>query len=253
MLDNLKGVHFDKPSLQFKLGDRVIINLGGPRSEITDDARRVLDRFQQLLDYHNLNRSQLLKLVPPDWGWTLGTLAEPDSTLMALTPDRLAWIANLFGIEQRWLEGADGRIAYWPNGYKNPDRTTERLSDMNWLGDDLRMTILSDRYQSGTDGSLNHYVVIFSYPLAEWDNGETTIYRHLCHEGSVMSWSHKPCQIDTMSIAHWFHTKANPHGWIPIVPVKYKDIEAIAHGQALPGPLIPWGLGGYDQFQDRLL
>lgn len=252
MLDHLKGIHIDKPSLLHKLADKFVFNFGGPRSELADDARLVLDRFQLLLDGHKLNRAQLLKLAPAEWGWSLGTLADPESTLAALTAERLAWLADLFGVEQRWLDGGDGPAAFWPNGYKNPEQLAQQLTDMNWLGDDLRMTILSERYVHGSNGPLNHYAIVFSYPIAEWDNGETTIYRHLCHDGSVMWWDHQPCRVDTLSIARWYHTKAHRHGWIPIVPAKRKDIEAISRGRLLPGPFIPWGLGGYDQFQDRI-
>lgn len=239
----------------------IVFNRG---RKLPPETQLALDRFQQLLDGHQLNRHQLLKMVPYEWKWTLATLSDETQLIAALGPETLTWFSKTFGVREEWLAGdlattqlepgmrREPRIYDWPMGYKQPQAFVSRLSEMGWLNDKLRMTILAADYRTDSNGSLGKFIIVFSFPLAEWNNGETVIYRHLVFE-TLMKWEHLPCRFDAKALALWFHRTIRRYGPVPIVPATYDQVASISAGSAFPGPLIPWGFGGFDRLEDRVL
>jgi hypothetical protein len=113
------------------------------------------------------------------------------------------------------------------------------------------MTILASDYRSRSS-DLNQFVIVFSQPVASFRGGETEILRHIVFD-TLLDWSHPPCRWDAMALARWFHRVANPHSWVPIVPLPYNAIDAIAKCMAFPGPHVPQSIGTYDHFEDWVL
>lgn len=183
-LVNIEG----KASLIGSITNHIQLIFGGGGSKLPKDAKLLIQRFQQLLTGHKLNRAQLLRLVPKDWNWNLGSVSDDQSLLQSLTVERIAWLAAQFGVREEWLAGNGDDIYLWPRGYKRPQTFAATLAGMGWLGEDLRMTILAANYRRGTNGALGQFTIVFSYPLAEWDRGEVTIYRHLNFDTGMMSW-----------------------------------------------------------------
>lgn len=136
-------------------------------------------------------------------------------------------------------------------GYKELNAFVAQLKGGGWITGGFRMTILTAGYMPGDRRSLDRFVVVFSQPIRKFDSGKHTVYRHVVFE-NVMRWDHPDCVLDTKALAKWFRTRADPHAWIPIVPVPRNAIDALGCGRAFPGIYIPWGFGGYDQFQDRI-
>lgn len=219
--------------------------------ELPPVTQRVVDRFQALLDGHRMSRSLLLKIVPAEWHWSLESLSSPKALLSALGAQQQAWLAQTFGVRDDWIAGDASEIYDWPRGYKQPDRFARHLLDHGWVNDDLTMTILANDYRSGSS-NLNQFVIVFSQPVASFRSGEIEILRHVVVD-TLLNWSHPPCRWDAMTLARWFHTVANPHSWVPIVPLPYKTIDAIAKCMAFPGPHVPQSIGTYDHFEDWVL
>lgn len=226
--------------------------LGKRRRTQRTGPQLVVDRFHELLKGHHLNEAQMLKLIPDDWGWTLKSLSNEQELLAVLTSDKIQALAEIFGVNTTWLEGSNHRKYEWLHGYKRVDWFTEQLAARGWCDEELMMTILASDYKTESEGSLNQFTIVFSHPIAEWDHGETMIYRHECFDAGPLPWDHQPARVNVFDMAHWFRHTANRHGCIPIVPRKYKDIKAIADGKLFPGPLVPRGRGGYDLFENRL-
>ena len=249
-----KLVHIEgNASLIGSITNTLQVFIGAGQTALLIDSERVVTRFQQLLDGHGLNRAQLLQVVPAEWDWSVADLSDEHALLRALTSERMAWLATAFGVRLEWLGGQGDCIYNWPLGYKQPQMFAAALAEKGWLGDDLRMTILAADYRTRTNGPLGLFTIPFSFPLAELDDGDLTIYRHLTFDTGRMDWSHPPCRYDATALARWFHCHANKHGWIPIVPAQHNDVLMIAEGTAFPGPRIPWSIGGYDNFEDRVL
>lgn len=250
MLDNNSLIQVNKPLVE--VNNRFNFFFRKRRLPKRTGPQLVVDRFHELLAGHKLNEAQLLKLIPDDWGWTLRSLSNEQELLAVLASDKLEALAKLFGVNTNWLEGSSERIYDWLHGYKRVDWFTEQLTARGWCDDELMMTILASDYKTGSEGSLNQFTMVFSHPIAEWDQGETTIYRHECFDAGPLPWDHQPARVNAFDMAYWFHHTANRHGWIPIVPSKYKIIKAIAEGEMFPGMVICRGRGGYDFFEDRL-
>lgn len=254
MFDN-NGINIEKPSLIGKLCDS-IISVGGKRQKMPAGIELILDRFGQLLEGHNLSLAQLLKLVPSEWSWHLGILGDRDQLVAELTPARLAWLAETFGVQLAWLEGQDVPIYRWPAGYKQPQEFVGTLDEMGWLktwdgSGRLRITVFAADY-SGDNGPLGDFVITFSYPIAEWDNGETVVYRHVVFD-SLMNWEHWPCRRDAKALARWFSMGMNLYGQVPIVRVDRDTVLALAEGREFVGPHVPVSAAGYDHFEYRVM
>lgn len=224
---------------------------GRSEPKLPPDSQRVVDRFQQLLNGHQLSRSLLLKIVPAEWHWNLETLSVPNALLSALGAEQQAWLSQTFGVREDWIAGDASEIYEWPRGYKQPDHFARHLVDQRWVNEELSMTILASDYRKGSS-NLDQFVIVFSRPIASFRGGETQIMRHVVFD-TLMDGSHPPCRLDAMALARWFHIIANPHTWIPIVPLPYKTIEAIAKCTSFPGPHVPQHIANYDHFEDWVL
>lgn len=192
-------------------------------------------------------------MVPEAWNWSVGDVEDDDALLRALRARELGWFTATFGVRRGWLEG-DGRAVYeWPLGYKQPQVFARTLDELGWVNQQLRMRVLSAGYKTKSDVPLGSFTLVFSYPIAEWDHGEKVVYRHLNLCTGLMDWSHPPCARDAIVLTRWYHERAVRYGRVPIVPCSLKNVEGVADRTAFPGLLVPWGCGGFDQFQDRVL
>lgn len=217
------------------------------------EARRVIQRLRYLRDAHQLTSAQLLRLVPPEWGWTLGTIDDDAKLMNSLGPDQFTWFSNTFHVNRNWLEGSlleDDRYAtrtLW--GYKSLEELGRELSSLGWLNDKLKMSILAVDYQRG-DRPLGRYSIVFSHPIGLGDQKD--VYAHATFERE-WTWHHQPCWLDTVTVAMWYgllfdHVKA-----IPIRPVRREEFEALMEGERHPGEFFSLQVGGYDRLDDRVL
>lgn len=246
-----KLFEFNGTLLDFSPFKNLKVLFSRSRPELPDDALRFIERFDALMRGFRLRRPDILRIVPQEWGWTLGTLTEPRSLLNAMTAKRIDWLAQTFGVERSWLEG-HSNIAVMPlDGYKHPSRCIDDLVKRGWCTDRLRMTVLAADY-AGNNGPLGRYVIVFSYPWLVWDDGERPIYRHAVFE-SVMNWYHLPCVLDTLALARWFTTTSRGFDAIPIVPATEEAVARIGQGSELPGAHFTDHIGGYDRLEDRVL
>jgi len=227
---------------------RLLIKGGKNTPEVSPTAVR----FRALFEGHQMTPSQVLRLVPGEWKWSIADVEDVSVLAKQLQPHHFEWFTKTFGVERAWLEGDTEQIYRWPMGYKQPQHFVKRLEELRWIGPELRMTVLAADYQKGRDEPLGIFTIIFSHPITKWGNGEKVVYRHLNFD-SRMDSKHWPCMQDTLALTRWYHDYAVQHGAVPIVTCKQADVEAVAEGNAFPGPLIPWGVGSFDQLQDRVV
>ena len=219
---------------------------------LTPSALDTAGRVRRVLEGHQVSDGAALSMVPPSWGWTHGTFSTDEGLLGALGPEQLDWLADTFGVQRAWLNGDEVPIFQWPAGYKAPERFVKHLRDRGWVTSDLRMIVLAADYKKGMERSLDHFTIVFSHPIGGTEEAESPTCAHVNFD-CAMRWDHGPCARDAMVLARWYHEQAVPFGAVPIIGCSHSEIDAVAEGEAFPGPLISFGGGGRDQLQDGVI
>lgn len=237
--------------ISLKLADHLHFHFAEDRQRLPPSVRIVVDRLQSLLKAHRLSPAQLLRLIPPEWGWNLSTLTHADKLAATLGGGQLAWIAETFYVEQDWVDGSSETATRFLWGYKQPRQLFDRLTSEGWTSRDLRMVILAEDYGGG-NGPLGRYAIAFSAVAAEFNKGETVLRQYALFE-PPWTWSHWPCRLDTKAVARWYAMSIGRFQTIPIVPISRSQFERMAARTSPLAEFVPDHSGGFDGFEDRIL
>lgn len=208
-------------------------------------------RFLALFADHGISQAQIPRFLPQ---LTLAGLSSPDRLLATLTPETLDQTAQLFGINETWLEGSEDRTYPYLATYKEPQLLLNHLSEIqhsdgwsNQIGSPLRILATTTKlnYQ---DGSMQELAPVLVEPIAKL--GEETIYRyHVYQDG--FDWGHAPARIELKAIAHaaWEAT----HRPIPIYPVSPRQMAELLEGRLIPHQLLKHSLITNPSLEDYVM
>lgn len=211
----------------------------------------VVRRINALLDSHGLQPSQLLRIVPSEWNWTLANVADDNRLLSSINGDVLIWFATTFDVNLAWLEGASDQVHEFISGYKNLPRFFREISDLGWTDPGLCMTILAEDYSTKYP-FLHRYAIVLSLPAINLESTDETVYKHRLFD-HVWNYCHPPCVRDTKAVARWFTKRQGSIRPVPIVPVNKCNFEAVTEGEHLLPTVWTNHIGGFDRFEDRVL
>lgn len=222
------------------------INIGrvsGSKPEIAT-ARRI----QSLMKHCKLSKADMLKMVPADWHWSLGTLSSQKDLANAIQLPQLEWLSSTFGVSGGWFSGESDTRLNMQKAYKNFESTVPTLEQMAQEVDEVRLTAFARDY--GRNGNcLQYYLLVFSLFVAE--NQRQDLYRHVFLDDQ-WDFRHAPCANDTARYVEWFLNLENANSrTVPIIPVSEKNYADLVHGSKLIHEFWSPGLGGYHRLEDR--
>ena len=250
MFGGLKALLFNVEKVE--LNFHMHFHFDGDLQKLPEPKREVLDRFQTIINDHCVTAAQLVRLVPPDWNWSILNVTDPDQFLASLRPKQFEWFSETFRVERRWLEGAESCPAHWLDGDRDPARLLKSLDTLGWLDQDLRMTVCVAERDYSRGDLPRMLVTIFSHPIAAWDNGGTTIFRH-AQFGGLWDLCHPPCYMNFMAVARWYVRVLNSFGRIPIVPISPDDFADLYNMRVHPAKFFTTQYGGYGCLSDHVL
>ena len=234
------------------LSTHVHFHFDGNLRNLPEPKRSVLSRFQTVIDDHRITPPQLARLVPTEWKWSALTVTDPDHFLGSLMPEQFEWFSHAFRVQRQWLEGASECPALWLDGDRHPEMLLKELEKLGWLTRNLRMTVLADEHNYEQGRVPRYHATMFSHPIAEWDNGETTIFQH-AQFGGLWDNGDSSCYMNIMAVARWFCRILNPYGRIPIVPIKPEDLKQLSEMNIHPAKFFTKIYGGYSCLTDHVL
>jgi len=227
------------------------VTRGGRKDEIRP-INEAESRFRRLLTDYEIVETQLPRIAPEDWKWTLGELTDTAGLMRKLTGKRLEWFAELFGVCPEWLEGTFDDSGHarceriynriWL--YKDIGRVQKHLERMKWSTNWPRMTVFVDDYFRKELNGSSRLGVVFTYDAPE--STTLRIRRHIVC-GDTWSWSYSPTRIQLKALARWFWMTYGTV--VPLVPVKTDVLNSIVNGATLVESLVPFGTGCYDMFE----
>ncbi|MBS0206648.1 MAG: hypothetical protein JSS49_27545 [Planctomycetes bacterium] len=227
----------------------------GTKRRHTEEPRPIdiaESRLRRLLTDYQITETQLPRIVPEDWKWTLGELPDAAAILKKLTGKRLEWFASLFGVRTDWLEGTFDETGHTPCEkvydriwlYKDIGRVQHHLERMKWSANWPQMTVFADDlFKDELTGS-SQLAVVFTYTAPESDL--IRIRRHIVC-GDEWSWSYSPTRIQLKALARWFWMTYSQV--VPLVPLKSELLKAVVHGEALVESHVPYNTTCYDMFE----
>lgn len=167
-------------------------------------------------------------------------------------PEQFDWFSETFRVQRQWLEGADECPALWLDGDRYPEILLKDLEKLGWLDRDLRMTVLVEDQDYRRGEIPRRHATMFSHPIAEWDNGQTTIFKH-AQFGGLWDNGHSPCYMNIIAVARWFCRILNPYGRIPIVPISSEELRQLYEMEIHPAKFFTTNYGGYECLSDHVL
>lgn len=215
-------------------------------------AYRIVSRVRELLAAHDLSVQQLLAIAPSDWGWTLDSIANDQRLSQAITPERLVWIADQFGVRREWISGIDDQIYDLVWGYKQLDRLAQSLAEQNALVPGVRMTAFVDESNSidSEDSGRKSVVLVVSAQNQISVESSVMALRHVVC-GDDFAWSHWPTRRDVKAFTRWCLQEFTT--FTRIVPVTTTELDQIRSGHRFPGPYIPAATSSNWQLEDYAL
>lgn len=195
----------------------------------------VAARFLQVFNDHGVQTGQIPRLFPEI---RLSDLHSTEALLKILTPALLDKVAHFFGVQTKWLEGADDSIYDHVACYKQPEILLEDLKnvEMDALSFPLRV-LVSDRNLDYLDGRRQSLVTIVVEPIAVLEDEHINRYR-VYSDG--WNWSHHPCRIELKAIARLLYKELGMP--VPLIKVTPEDLEKVGRLEMIPHRLCNSGL-----------
>lgn len=166
------------------------------RDPVRAQAARVLRAFEA----HGIARTQIARLLPPEFRLPMTAFANPQSLREHLTPAFLDWVAKLFLLNRAWLDCTDGNQPHSPYPhcfYKQPGEL-HRWLQAQTAGHPLDFALYVLKTEPGSphaDSSGNFALVLQEFVLG-LDEGAIARYRRLS-DGA--HFEHFPCCIDLLA------------------------------------------------------
>lgn len=155
-----------------------------PNPELLTLAQRV----RRIFSAHGLRPNHLARFFAArdaNFSITLSDQESDRSLLQWLNEEKIAWIAETFGIRREWIDGEDEEVHEWQMYDKDPERFLSTISQHTDALIYEKLPLNADawflRYGVGKDWETRGYsqvFVIIRIPLA-WISSETIIYRYL--------------------------------------------------------------------------
>lgn len=169
-------------------------------------ARLQAARILQVFEAHNVERTQINRLSPPDLQLTQFEWSSADELKKVLKPAHIDWAAGFFALEPGWLDGVSNRVHTLIHSYKTPGNLHRWFLSHAAQGDQgvrYKLHLLTSDSSAITAASSGCYAVVLEEFLGE-ANGYLRRYYHLA-DGA--HFDHYPCVVHLMqilAIAH-FH------------------------------------------------
>ena len=160
-------------------------------------------RFRRCFSTQGITDLQIARLMPVDAPLSAAQVLDDKELLYALNPVRLNHVADLFGIERAWLDGADSKIYPSCCVYKNPGAFLDFLVDATTKHDRVEFWITK-----GADNDLDRFpsmsAIACGLRASVGTVGETTVWRDL-PLSDVWNWQHPPARngIKAMCLMAW--------------------------------------------------
>lgn len=206
-----------------------------PQSRTTPStAALTAGRFFLLFQAHGVAPTQIPRLFPD---LPLGTLANPESLLTALSPALIDQVATFFGVRPEWLDGVDNVIYDYRSCYKQPRELLTVLRAVVSRGGPLYhftlRAVTTAKPLNRHDQSEQPLALILVEPIAEL--GEETVFRYHVYR-DVFDWSHPPCRYQLKATAQlaFRHLRCQ----VPLFVISKPEMSALVGGTLIPHKLL---------------
>ena len=136
------------------------------RQTPANHVQSTADRFKYLVEAHGLKLAQIPGLLPYELSVRLAQFKDDESIVETLTPDFLAWVAGVFGVQRAWLEcGTDNIYAPACPAYKNMDRFVAWLQESGWWTDQLTMLVFTSERDLSKPGAAGLLAISMARPI----------------------------------------------------------------------------------------
>jgi hypothetical protein len=204
--------------------------------------RDLARRFLHLFDAHNVDHSQIPRLIP---GIAYGDLAPYRRLIDALTPAVVDATAQLFGVRRQWLECLDDLVLhpYWDHG--DPKQVLTRLAGVvaatldagNGLGR-FPLRVLTTSMTLAPESSERQWLLpVIVEPVS--DSEDCPAYR--CQvSGDYYDWTDSQSRIELKAITWlaWHRLRIT----VPLFQVSHDEFDSIRGGMAVPTIILRSGL-----------
>lgn len=202
--------------------------LFNPQSKDLTDL--IVKRFQLVFEAHNINVSQIPRLIPQI---KYQDLESAQQLLAALTPKIIDATAELFGVRAEWLEGQDNRVYNPLSARKYPKiflsqfaAALGKSSQKSWFPLRFLTTSMSLDRQAPFSQLLVPVIVETTKTV-----GEDILYR--CRVfGDQYNWTDLSTRIELKAIALLVFRHTNTP--IPLYLVTPDELEQITSGKVIP-------------------
>lgn len=212
--------------------------------------RDLAKRFLHLFDAHNVDHSQIPRLIP---GIAYGDLAPYRRLIDTLTPAVVDATAQLFGVRRQWLEGLDDLVLhpYWDHG--DPKQVLTRLAGVvaatldagNCLGR-FPLRVLTTSMTLAPESSERQWLLpVIVEPVS--DSEDCPAYR--CQvSGDYYDWTDSQSRIKLKAITWlaWHRLRIT----VPLFQVSHDEFDSIRGGMAVPTIVLRSGLTTEPSLED---
>ena len=218
-----------------------------PRSK--ESINRMAERFQHVFEAHNIDASQIPRLIPQI---KYEDLESPKQLLAALTPKVIDATAQLFGVRPEWLEGQDDRVynLLWARKYPKTFLMQFALAlapgtQEPWFPLRILTTAMDLDRQAPFSQLLVPVIVETTGSV-----GEDVLYRCQVY-GDYYDWTDSSSRIELKALALLVHRHLKTS--IPLFRVTPDEMEHITEGVVIPSVVWRRGIITNPSLEDFIL
>lgn len=166
------------------------------RDPVRTQATRALRAFEA----HGIARTQIARMLPPEFPLPMTAFANPQSLREHLTPAFLDWVAEFFLLDRAWLDCVPGISPHSPYPhcfYKRPGEL-HRWLQAHTAGRPLDFALYVLKTEAGAPGAASRgdFALVLKELVPGLDEGAIARYR-LLSDGA--HFEHFPCCIDLLA------------------------------------------------------